>query len=184
MLRRGNPHIASSAVELISSVISAKLCENQPSFLSSFASEIEMPAQEDCVFVSCWAFLLCVSEAGSWLDLHTMRMRNRPAFFVPGRCLVRRNDTLPPRSPCFCSIAPTVIKSIQPEIRSSGRSRHIPSSDSRKRPNAFLPRFSILFHENPQILSQLRLLSIRVPMWLYTMASFFPTLNARRFVRT
>ena len=96
MLRSGNPHIASSAVELISSVISAKLCENQPSFLSSFASEIEMPAQEDCVFVSCWAFLLCVSEAGSWLDLHTMRMRNRPAFFVPGRCLVRRNDTHPP----------------------------------------------------------------------------------------
>ena len=55
-----------------------------------------MPAQEDCVFVSCWAFLLCVSEAGSWLDLHTMRMRNRPAFFVLGRCLVRRNDTHPP----------------------------------------------------------------------------------------
>ena len=90
----GNSYIASPAVELLSSVISAKLCENQPSFLSSFASEIEIPAQEDCVFVSCWAFLRRFESrflAGPSLP----RTGNRPAFFVPERCLVRRNVNFP-----------------------------------------------------------------------------------------
>ena len=62
MLRSGDSYIAGPAVELLSSVISAKLCENQPSFLNSFALEIEMPAQEDCIFVSCWAFLYASRE--------------------------------------------------------------------------------------------------------------------------
>ena len=173
---------AGPAVGLISSVISAKLCVNLPSSICSFAPEKE--CQHRKIVSSCLAGRFSVvSGAGFLAGPSHNAYGKRPAFFVPGRCLVRRNDTLPPRSPCFCSIAPTVIKSIQPEIRSSGRSRHIPSSDSRKRPNAFLPRFTFLFHENPQILFQQRLLSIRVPMWLYAMASCSLTTNVRRFVR-
>jgi len=47
---------------------------NPPSFtISTFAARNEMPAQEDCIFVSCWAFL-CVLVAGSWRNLCFSRM--------------------------------------------------------------------------------------------------------------
>ena len=95
MLRSGDSYIAGPAVELLSSVISAKLCENQPSFLNSFALEIEMPAQEDCIFVSCWAFLYASREQVLAGPSHNAYGK-RPAFFVLGRRLVRRNDTHPP----------------------------------------------------------------------------------------
>ena len=183
MFRSRNSFSAGPVVELLSSVISAKLWVNLPSFKMLFCSR-NKKCQHRKIVSSCLAGRFSVvSGAGFLAGPSHNAYGKRPAFFVPGRCLVRRNDTLPPRSPCFCSIAPTVIKSIQPEIRSSGRSRHIPSSDSRKRPNAFLPRFTFLFHENPQILFQQRLLSIRVPMWLYAMASCSLTTNVRRFVR-
>ena len=115
-----NPYTADSAPELLSSVISAKGNENLPSLEKLFCSQKRNnPARDLSVFVSCWAFLRRFESrflAGPSLP----RTGNRPAFFVPGRCLVRRNDTLPLRSPCFRSIVPTVMKSIQPEIRSSG----------------------------------------------------------------
>ena len=96
MLRSGDSYIAGPAVELLSSVISAKLCENQPSFLNSFALEIEMPAQEDCIFVSCWAFLYASREQVlGWTFTQCVWGIVR-LFFVLGRSLVRRNDTHPP----------------------------------------------------------------------------------------
>ena len=120
MLINGDSYIAGPAVELLSSVISAKGNENLPSLEKLFCSQKRNnPARDLSVFVSCWAFLRRFESrflAGPSLP----RTGNRPAFFVPGRCLVRRNDTLPLRSPCFRSIVPTVMKSIQPEIRSSG----------------------------------------------------------------
>ena len=95
LFRSGGSCNARPAVELLASVISAKLCENQPSFLSFFAPEIEMPAQEDCIFVSCWAFL-CASREQVLGWTFTQCVWEASGFFVPGRCLVRRNDTLLP----------------------------------------------------------------------------------------
>ena len=95
LFRSGGACNAGPAVELLASVISAKLCENQPSFLSFFAPEIEMPAQEDCIFVSCWAFLYASREQVLAGPSHNAYGK-RPAFFVLGRRLVRRNDTHPP----------------------------------------------------------------------------------------
>lgn len=37
--------------------------------MTSFATMDEKPAQEDCIFVFCWAFLYVI-VAGSWSDLH------------------------------------------------------------------------------------------------------------------
>ena len=42
------------------------------------------------VFVSCWAFL-CRFESRFLAGPSLPRMGKRPAFFVPERCLVRRN---------------------------------------------------------------------------------------------
>ena len=113
-------YTADSVSEFFSSFVSAKGNENLPSFKKFFCSQKRnKPARDLSVFVSCWAFLRRFESrflAGPSLP----RTGNRPAFFVHGHCLVRRNDTLPLRSPCFRSIVPTVMKSIQPEIRSSG----------------------------------------------------------------
>ena len=118
-------YTAEPVSELFSSFVSAKGNENLPSFKKLFCSQKRnKPAMYLSVFVSCWAFLRRFESrflAGPSLP----RTGNRPAFFVPGHCLVRRNDTLPLRSPCFRSIVPTVIKFIQPEICSSGGLWHI-----------------------------------------------------------
>ena len=120
MLRSGDSYIAGPAVELLSSVISAKLCENQPSFLSFFAPEIEMPAQEDCIFVSCWAFL-CASreQVLGWTFTQCVWRIVRLFLCLAAASCAGMILTLP-RSLCFCSIVPTVMKSIRPEIRSPG----------------------------------------------------------------
>ena len=57
--------------------------------LESFATEFEIPARDPSVFISCWAFVRRLSSrflAGP----SSSRMGKRPAFFVFGRCLMRR----------------------------------------------------------------------------------------------
>ena len=50
----------------------------------------EIPAQEDCIFVSCWAF--SVRLMSRFLAGPTYSRTGRcPAFFVLRRCLVRKN---------------------------------------------------------------------------------------------
>ena len=145
MLRSGDSYIAGSAVELLSSVISAKGNENLPSLKKLFCSQKRNnPARDLSVFVSCWAFL-CRFESRFWQDLR-YRVRGTVRLFLCLAAASCAGMTLTlPRSPCFCSIVPTVIKFIQSEIRSSGGLCYIPSAYSRKLPNAFLPRFSFLF---------------------------------------
>ena len=64
-------------------IFQQKTCKPASFKFCSFAPEIEMPAQEDCVFVSCWAFPCSFLER-VWQDLH-VTYGNRPAFFVFGR---------------------------------------------------------------------------------------------------
>ena len=84
-------YTAEPVSEFFSSFVSAKGNENLPSFKRFFCSQKRnKPARDLSVFVSCWAFLRRFESrflAGPSLP----RTGNRPAFFVPGRCLVRRN---------------------------------------------------------------------------------------------
>lgn len=133
LFRSGGSCNASPAVELLSSVISAKVYENQPSLSISSFAPVKKYQQGTIVSLYLAGRFFMRHRSRFLAGPSYTRMRNRPAFFVPGRCLVRRNDSLPPRSPCFCSIVPTVLKSIQPEIRSSGDLCHIfPTSLKRR----------------------------------------------------
>ena len=112
-------YTADSVSEFFSSFVSAKGNENLPSFKKFFCSQKRnKPARDLSVFVSCWAFLRRFESrflAGPSLP----RTGNRPAFFVPERCLVRRNVNSPEAAmlPFAC---PHSHHFIQPEIRSSG----------------------------------------------------------------
>ena len=74
---------------------SKKSSVNPPSFnLSFLPKKRNIPAKDLRVFVFCWAFLL--RFLGRFLAGPTdVRMGIRPAFFVFGRCLVRRNLNSP-----------------------------------------------------------------------------------------
>ena len=63
-------------------IFQQKTCKPASFKFCSFAPEIEMPAQEDCVFVSCWAFP-CSFQERVWQDLH-VTYGNRPAFLFSG----------------------------------------------------------------------------------------------------
>ena len=52
-------------------------------FKNAFANRYEKQAQEDCIFVFCWA-LLCVLLAGSWPDLHCHVWGYVRLFLCPG----------------------------------------------------------------------------------------------------
>lgn len=112
-------YTAKPVSEFFSSFVSAKGNENLPSFKRFFCSQKRnKPARDLSVFVSCWAFLRRFESrflAGPSLP----RTGNRPAFFVPGRCLVRRNVNFHEVAmlPFDC---PHSHHFIQPEIRSSG----------------------------------------------------------------
>ena len=87
-------------------------------FKNAFANRYEMPAQEDCLFVFCWA-LLCVLLAGSWPDLHCHVWGSVRLFLCPGvaSCVnITRS-----RQQCSCSILHPILYSLQPEVFSSGR---------------------------------------------------------------
>ena len=86
-------------------------------FKNAFANRYEMPAQEDCIFVFCWA-LLCVLLAGSWPDLHCHVWGSVRLFCV--QALPRALIVTRPRPQCTCSALHPAHISLLSEILSSG----------------------------------------------------------------
>ena len=96
---------------------------NPPSFtISTFAARNEMPAQEDCVFVSCWAFL-CTSQERVLGRTFIITHGERPAFLSRHTPQSERRFYL--RLLCSCSMVHTVSVYQLPGVRSSDRHRHI-----------------------------------------------------------
>ena len=111
-----------SISELILIRISAKEDVNRPSLnIALLLKNAKYSSKDHCVFVSCWAFL-CRFLSGFLVGPTSSRMGMRPAFFVLGRCLVRRKYKLfQLEAPCLHPFFPPVIISfLKPEIYSTG----------------------------------------------------------------
>ncbi len=112
-------YTAEPVSEFFSSFVSAKGNENLPSFKRFFCSQKRnKPARDLSVFVSCWAFLRRFESrflAGPSLP----RTGNRPAFFVPERCLVRRNVNFPEAAmlPFDCPHSHEILSAGNPFVR-------------------------------------------------------------------
>ena len=106
--------------ELITSVISAKVRVNRPSFNKLFCSKVRnIPARDHSVFVSCWAFS-CSSLEQVLGRTYTHTHGESSGFFCVWALPRAQDRKSPEATQCFCSTVQVHYTFLIPEDSISG----------------------------------------------------------------